>query len=108
MKLVFPFLFIALIPVSIFADDVAAIHQQGHKDALGVFKKNADDYVAKNLNRFGLNQLLNYDAALDSMYKNEMADTIAAFKSGYDKSHLSRSNSIAGLNKQITDLTEKK
>ena len=90
------------------ADETKAIHQQRHLDALSVYKKNADDYVAKNLNRFGLNQLLNYDAAIDTMYKAEMSDTIQAFKTNYDRSHLTRSNTITSLNKQILDLTQKK
>ncbi|MCX6275390.1 MAG: sensor histidine kinase [Bacteroidetes bacterium] len=111
MKFVFPLLFIALAffsPAPVSATDNGAIHQQPHLDALSVYKKNADDYVAKNLNRFGLNQLLNYDTAIDTMYKTEMNDTIAAFKSSYNQSHIARSNAIANLNRQITELTEKK
>ncbi len=111
MKSLFFLIYIVLMiitPATMFADDVRAIHQQDHLDALSIYKKNAYDYVAKNLNRFGLNQLLNYDASIDTMYKSEMTDTISAFKSNYDKSHLTRSNTIADLNHQITDLTEKK
>ena len=111
MKSVFTLIFIALTLFShetALAADAGAIHQQGHLDALSIYKKNADDYVAKNLNRFGLNQLLNYDAAIDTMYKSEMADTVEAFKSNYSRSHITRSNTIANLNHQITELTEKK
>ncbi len=84
------------------------IHQQSHLDALSVYKKNADDYCAKNLNRFGLSQLYSYDAAQDSMYKNEMGDTLAAIRNNYDKSHETRSSTIASLNEQIKDLSAKK
>lgn len=113
MKIFFERILIAFVVaslsfVSAHADESKAIHQQKHLDALSVYKKNADDYVAKNLNRFGLNQLISYDAALDTLYKTEMSDTIAAFKSNYDQSHLSRSNAITGLNTQIRELTEKK
>lgn len=51
---------------------------------------------------------MNYDAAIDTMYKSEMADTVEAFKSNYSRSHITRSNTIANLNHQITELTEKK
>lgn len=111
MKFVFSLLFIAFAffsPAPVSATDTGAIHQPSHLDALSVYKKNADDYVAKNLNRFGLNQLLSYDAAIDTMYKTEMDDTIAAFKSTYNQSHISRSNAIANLNREITGLKEKK
>ena len=111
MKFVFNLIFIALTffsPEPVLAVDTGAIHQQGHLNALSVYKKNADDYVAKNLNRFGLNQQLNYDAAIDTMYKTEMDDTIAAFKLSYNQSHIARSNAITNLNRQITELTEKK
>jgi len=110
MKNIFFLAFIVLLILSLesVADEPKAIHQKGHLEALSVYKKNADDYVAKNLNRFGLNQLISYSAALDTMYKTEMSDTISAFKSNYDKSHLTRSNKITELNQEIRDLTEKK
>lgn len=97
-----------LYPLTFLASDQEAVHQQKHLDALSVYKKNADDYVAKNLNRFGLNQLQNYDAAIDTMYKAEMEDTVAAFKSNYDISHIARGNAITDLNRQITELSTKK
>lgn len=90
------------------AEEPKAIHQQHHLDALSVYKKNADDYVAKNLNRFGLNQLQNYNNALDTMYKAELDDTIAAVKSNYDRAHITRTTTITNLNRQIRELTEKK
>lgn len=111
MKNIFSKIFIALIFLTnqaAKAEEPKPIHQQRHLDALSVYKKNADDYVAKNLNRFGLNQLMNYSAAIDTMYKTEMTDTISAFKTNYDKSHLTRSNTISSLNQQIRELTDKK
>ncbi|MEO8085442.1 MAG: ATP-binding protein [Bacteroidota bacterium] len=111
MKILFPavFLFLFLFTIqSTNADEPKAIHQQQHLDALSIYKKSADDDVAKNLNRFALGQLLNYNAAIDTMYKTEMDDTIQAFKINYDRSHLTRSNAITSLNQQIKDLTEKK
>src|SRR6478609_2275947 len=108
MRNLFSRTLIALVSLTVttaLAEDPKAIHQPQHLEALSVYKKNADDYVAKNLNRFGRNQLMNYDAAIDTMYKTEMNDTIAAFKSNYDKSHLSRSTAITSLNRQISELT---
>ena len=111
MKYTFSGIFIALILLSISlskADEPRAIHQQHHLDALSVYKKNADDYVAKNLNRFGLNQLQYYNIALDTMYKSELDDTIAAVKSNYEQAHLTRTTTITNLNQQIQELTTKK
>jgi len=111
MKYFFSGIFIVLIVLTTtvaYADEPHAIHQQHHLDALSVYKKNADDYVAKNLNRFGLNQLQSYSSALDTMYKAELDDTIQAVKSNYDKAHLTRSNTITNLNSQIQELTIKK
>ena len=111
MKYIFSGIFIVLIIINICtvnADEPNAIHQQHHLDALSVYKKNADDYVAKNLNRFGLNQLHNYSIALDTMYKAELDDTVQAVKSNYEKAHLTRSTTITNLNQQIQELTVKK
>ena len=111
MKHIFPILLSTLLFYATgqtHAQDTAAIHQQRHLDALSVYKKNAEDYVAKNLNRFALNQLLNYNEAIDTMYKSEMDDTIKAFRINYDRSHLERSNTIVALNKQISDFKAKK
>jgi len=111
MKIIFIRIFVVLLilnmPVAQ-AEEAKAIHQQRHLDALSVYRKNADDYVAKNLNRFGLNQLLNYDASLDSMYKTEVNDTVEAFKTNYDKSHQARSSTISGLHTEINDLSGQK
>jgi signal transduction histidine kinase len=111
MKNIFSVVFISCLLLcrhEAWADEPKAIHQQRHLDALSVYKKNADDYVAKNLNRFGLNQLINYDGAIDTMYKTEMSDTVTAFKTNYDRSHLTRSSSIEELNRKIRELTDKK
>jgi signal transduction histidine kinase len=111
MKYIFSGIFIVLIVLNISsakAEEPRAIHQQQHIDALSIYKKNADDYVAKNLNRFGLNQLQNYSSALDTMYKDELEDTIQAVKSNYVKAHLTRSTTITSLNSQIRELTVKK
>jgi signal transduction histidine kinase len=111
MKYIFSGIFVVLTILNISnskADEPRAIHQQHHLDALSVYKKNADDYVAKNLNRFGLNQLQSYSVALDTMYKAELDDTVAAVKSNYEKAHITRSSAITNLNSQIVELTAKK
>src|SRR6185436_4618209 len=45
----------------------------------------AEEFCARNLNRFGLNELQRYDKALDSLAANEKQDTVAALQRIFDE-----------------------
>ena len=54
-----------------------------HLRRLNEYKSKADNYCAKNLNRFGLDELQKYDRALDSLVAMEKADTLASIQKIY-------------------------
>src|SRR5690348_14565640 len=54
-----------------------------HQRILNEYKNKAEEFCAKNLNRFGLYQLQNYDHALDSLFAKEKEDTLAAIQKNY-------------------------
>jgi signal transduction histidine kinase len=91
-----------------YANDTIAIHNPSNQAALIKFKHQSEEYCAKNLNKFGLYELQRYDAALDSLYKRELADTLSSIKTNYENNHQSRNTSIAALNEQIKTFTRDK
>src|SRR3954469_16601280 len=90
------------------SEDSSAIYTKAHRETLSKYKEQAEEFCAKNLNRFGLYELQRYDAALDSLYKQELNDTLKSFKLIYDKTHLDRNYKLGLLNTQISTLTKDK
>src|SRR5690242_13384002 len=83
------------------AEPSRPIDRKDHLDILAGFKKEADNHVAQNLNKFALYRLQLYDVALDSLYKLELSDTVKSFKDNYDRAHVSRNTEMDTLNSEI-------
>ena len=61
-----------------------------HQKILREYKNKADEFCAKNLNRFGLYQLQNYDKAIDSLVAKEKEDTLSAIQKNYAARNIER------------------
>ena len=61
----------------------SVISKPDHQRRLNEFKSKADAYCAKNLNRFGLDELQKYDKVLDSLVAKERVDTLASIQKIY-------------------------
>ncbi len=79
-----------------------------HRKILQEYKTKADEFCAKNLNRFGLYQLQNYDQALDTFVAREKADTLAAIQKNYTVRNIERKDLTDSLKIQATKLTQSK
>jgi signal transduction histidine kinase len=68
-------------------------------------QRRTNDLVGKNMNRFAYEKLVRYKVALDSLYKIEKRDTLAAIEKEYlSKTSVMRAD-IDQLNKQIEENT---
>jgi len=81
-----------------------AIAYPAHQKTLNEFKSAADGYCAKNLNRFGLEELKKYDKVLDSMFAREKADTLATLQKSYANQSSQRLTEIQSLKSQSDEL----
>jgi signal transduction histidine kinase len=54
-----------------------------HKEQLNYQNERAQAFVAKNLNRFGLERLIEYDKMLDTMYAADKKDTLESIEKNY-------------------------
>jgi len=85
-----------------------AIHDDSHAAQLSEYRIKAADFRARNLNRFGLYQLQQYDNTLDLLYARERADTLDAIRSSLEKSGAAIQGEFNALkNKKDTYLANK-
>ncbi len=71
-------------------EPVSPISTPEHQKILKEYKNKADEFCAKNLNRFGLYALQNYDKAIDSLVAKEKEDTLAAMQKNYAIQNIQR------------------
>ena len=68
----------------------------------------AQAFVAKNLNRFGLEKLIDYDKALDSLNAQEIRDTLDLLEKNYVGGSSKLLNDIHSQDAGIKELTDEK
>lgn len=78
-----------------------ALTTSAHKQQLVPFKERAEVYFNKNLNRFGLEELKQYDKTLDALFAIEKADTLKTLQASGNKSR-------SLLNVTLSDLKTRK
>ena len=59
-----------------YSQRVAPVHKPENKVALENHDSRAESFVLKNLNRFGLDKLKDYDKALGESFSSELKDTL--------------------------------
>jgi hypothetical protein len=79
-----------------------------HQRILQAYKSKAEEFCAKNLNRFGLYQLQNYDKALDSLVAKEKEDTLSAIQKNYVTRNIQRKILTDSLKIQSAQLARDK
>ncbi len=80
------------------------IHQTANLQQLRILSKQAEDLRAKNLNRFGLEQLKNYDNLLNTLYAKEKSDTLKALAREDEKQNTAGQKQFQELIKQKESL----
>lgn len=65
----------------------------------------AKAFVAKNLNRYALDQLYDYDITLDSAFRSELADSLALMELNYLKNSKAVQQNLKTQQETITSLT---
>lgn len=89
-------------------DKATVISSPEHQKILKEFQSKADAYCAKNLNRFGLDEMQKYDRTLDSLFANEKEDTIAAIQKIYSDKSVKRKEEYSNLKTQSEELNQAK
>jgi signal transduction histidine kinase len=85
-----------------------AIQEAGHLEELRSYRNKAEDFRARSLNRFGLDQLQQYDNSLDALYALEKADTLKTINTSFANSSAAMQAELADLkNSRQTFLTSK-
>lgn len=79
-----------------------------NKAALEVHDSRAQSFVAKNLNRFGLDKLKDYDKTLDSSFSTELKDTLELMEKTYLMNSSSLQTNLQQQKNKIQELTEQK
>ena len=91
-----PLLYLLLItayfihPQNLFAQRSAPIYKTQNTTVLEFHDSKAKSYYGKNLNRFGLDELHQYDQTLDSSFEAELKDTLLLM----EKTYLSNSSTL--------------
>lgn len=80
------------------------LHQPANQQQLRILSKQAEELRAKNLNRFGLEQLKNYDNLLNSLYAKEKNDTLKALARADERQNTAGQNHFRELVKQKESL----
>jgi len=98
-------LFLSFITGGVFAQ---AIHDPKDLQQLKAYRNSADEYSARNVYRFGLEQLRQYDNTLNNLYAAEKSDTLQAISNAYQQANAGFQAESAGLkNKKETLLKNK-
>ncbi len=79
-----------------------------HQRILKEYKSKAEEFCARNLNRFGLYQLQSYDKALDSLVAKEKEDTLSAIQKNYVTRNIERKALTDSLKIQSVSLSQTK
>ena len=79
-----------------------------HQQLLNEYKAKAEAFCAKNLNRFGLEELKKYDKALDSLPLKEKQDTLAAIEKAYTEKNSHRKSVTDSLKVKSALLSQQK
>lgn len=66
------------------AEFSSAYHDKEHIDRLEALRNKATNQVGKNLNRFGLETLKQYDVLSDTLFNQELRDTIAGIEAAFE------------------------
>ena len=86
----------------------SVISKPEHQRRLNEFISKADAYCAKNLNRFGLDELQKYDKVLDSLVAKEREDTLASIQKIYVGKVEKRKAESGDLKAQLEELNANK
>ncbi|HNP98914.1 MAG TPA: hypothetical protein PKK99_07650, partial [Bacteroidia bacterium] len=78
------------------------------QNTLNTYRSKAENYLLKNLNRFGLEQLQAYDRVLDTLFEKEKKDTLDLMEKNFQKESSDRKNLLAAEQKHISELTSSK
>ena len=77
------------------AEFTSAYHNQQHIERLESLRAKAANQVSKNLNRFGLETLKQYDILSDTLFANELRDTVAGIEEAFERKSASTQQEIA-------------
>lgn len=100
-------LILLLVSYSLSADTLNnLLFQSENRALLEVHLRKANSHVASNLNRYGLEQLKDYDNQLDLLFPKELEDTIIALENIYLKEAAENINAIESRKQGIKELTQ--
>ena len=94
--------------LSAFSQRNAPVHNPTNKTALENLDGRAQSFVEKNLNRFGLDKLKEYDITLDSSYSSELRDTLALMEKTYLTKSSNLQQNLQTQNGKIQELSAQK
>ena len=100
--------FIAMIPSSHLLAKESAVSSRDYQQILNEYKNKAEAFCARNLNRFGLEELKNYNKALDSLALKEKKDTLAAIEKAFTEKNSHRKSVADSLKSKAIVLSQQK
>ncbi len=86
----------------------APVYKPESKAALETHDSRAQSFVLKNLNRFGLDKLKDYDKALNESFSSELKDTLDLMEKTYLKNSSNLQKSLIDKKSKINELTAQK
>ncbi|MBP6532754.1 MAG: HAMP domain-containing histidine kinase [Bacteroidia bacterium] len=102
------FIFLSTSISVVFSQRNVPLSNPGNKAALEVHDSRAQSFVAKNLNRFGLDKLSDYNKTLDSSFSSELKDTLELMEKTYLMNSSSLQTNLQQQKNKIQELTEQK
>lgn len=84
------------------------VHKPENRVTLENHDSRAQAYVLKNLNRFGLDKLKDYDKSLDESFSAELKDTLELMEKTYLNNSSTLQKSLTEKKEKINDLTTQK
>lgn len=84
------------------------VHDPVHRSLLENHDSRAQNFVSKNLNRFGLDKLKDYDKTLDSAFNTELKDTLDSMEKTYLSSSSTLQSNLVQQKNKISELSEQK
>lgn len=86
-------------------DSASAIIDPNHQASRAIVRQRIDGLYGRNLNRFALEQLRNYDRLTDTLFSIEKADTLAAIEEAFQLSSATKQNIIRDNKAEIKEFT---
>ncbi len=86
----------------------APVYSPTNKATLEIHDSRAQSFVAKNLNRFGLEKLKDYNKTLDSSFSSELKDTLDLMEKTYLKNSSTLQSNLQSQKNKIEELTAQK